>query len=94
MDIPFDQLEDRIDSRGIGGFSPYYREEAILSFADSPHTRFYLVDLLIAEPHEGNEGLPSLLGRDIINHWAMNYDPTNDTLDFIVRHAGYSLDAT
>jgi hypothetical protein len=35
--------------------------------------------------------LPSLLGRDVINHWFMEYDPVNARLEFTVRHADYSL---
>ena len=83
-----------MESMGIGGGSPYYREPALLSFGDQPWTRLYVVELLIAEPRSGNEGLPSLLGRDVINHWYMQYDPSSARLDFTVRHADYSLEIT
>ncbi len=89
--IPFEELGSPMESRGVGGLSPYYREPALLSFDDQSHIRVYLVDLLIAEQREGNEGLPSLLGRDVINHWNVNYDPTNATLECAVRYADYSL---
>ena len=80
-----------MQSRGVGGLSPYYRESALIFFDDQSHTRVYLVDLLIAESREGNEGLPSLLGRDVINHWNIRYDPANATLECAVRYADYSL---
>ncbi len=89
--VPFSQLRDRQTFRGVGGSSPYFREAAILSFADTPQTIFYSVDLLVAEPHERNRGLPSLLGRDVINHWYMEYDPSRSRLEFTVRHADYAL---
>ena len=90
--IPFERLGNRMNSRGVGGRSSYFSEPAILSFDDRHHTRLYVVELLIAEPHEGNEGLPALLGRDVINHWYMQYDPANARLECTVRHADYTLD--
>lgn len=89
--MPFEQLTNRQSSRGIGGRSSYFRESGILAFRDKPQTRLYAVELLIAEPNEDNSTLPSLLGRDIINQWYMQYDPTNTRLDFIVRSADYTL---
>lgn len=89
--IPFAQLGNRRDSRGIGGRSSYFREPAILSFSDGAMVRIYEVGLLIAEPNDTNEGLPSLLGRNVINHWRMVYDPSEDRLEFTVRHADRTL---
>ena len=89
--IPFDQLSNRSYSRGVGGRSTYFRESAFLSFGDGSLSRVYAVHLLIAEPNENNVGLPSLLGRNIINHWYMQYDPANAMLDCTVRHADYTL---
>ena len=92
--MPFDQLGNRIISRGIGGSSSYFREPTILAFADKPHTRLYDLELFIAEPHESNEKLPSLLGRDVINHWYMQYDPADARLECTIRYADYTLAAT
>ena len=89
--IPIEQLGNSMESKGIGGRSPYYSEPSLLSFDDQAQTRVYVVGLLIAKPHPGNEELPSLLGRDVINHWFMEYDPVNARLEFTVRHADYSL---
>ena len=69
----------------------YFREPAFLSFSDGSLSRVYAVQLLIAEPGESNAGLPSLLGRNIINHWYVRYDPTNDMLECSVRHADYTF---
>ena len=76
-----------MESRGVGGTSSYYREPTLLLFNDQSYTRIYVVELLIAEQREGNEGLPSLLGRDVINHWNIRYDPSSATLECAVRYA-------
>ena len=89
--IPFNALRSRTYTRGIGGASRYFRETAIISFSDGPHTRYYVVELHIAEPNEANENLPSLLGRNIINKWYMQYDPANDKLDCTVRYADHTI---
>ena len=91
--IPFDLLSNRHFYRGIGGTAAYFRELAALSFADGDLTRLFFVDLLIAEPNDHNEGMPSLLGRDVINRWSMEYDPSLSRLEFTVRHADYTLGA-
>ena len=89
--IPFSALRSRTYTRGIGGVSRYFRETAIISFSDGPRTRYYVVELYIAEPSQSNENLPSLLGRNIINNWHMQYDPANAKLEFTVRYADHTI---
>ena len=89
--VPFGQLRNRGLSRGIGGKSPYFREPATLLFPDGLVARLYEVGLLIAEPDESNGNLPSLLGRNIINHWHMEYDPANGRLECTVRYADRTI---
>ena len=93
LSIPFSQLGSPVSSMGVGGRSAYYREPTLLVFGDESKSRIYVVDMLIAEPNESSEGLPSLLGRNVINHWLVEYDPTNGRLECTVRHADYTLDA-
>lgn len=92
--IPFDQLGNRTGSRGIGGTSSYFREPALLVFDDDSQVRVYEIELRIAEPNESNRTLPSLLGRNVINYWYVQYDPTNARLECEVRYADHTLDAT
>ena len=94
LGVPFEQLVRRTDARGVGGRSSYFRELAFLVFDDNAQRRIYTVELRIAGPDESNLTLPSLLGRNVINHWYVQYDPTNFRLDCIVRHADHTLDAT
>ena len=91
LSIPFQLLADRVASRGVGGRSAYFQETAFLSFVDNPLVRAYEVPLRIAEPDGTSTGLPSLLGRNVINHWYVQYDPTNDRLDCTVRYADYTF---
>jgi hypothetical protein len=92
--MPIEKLGNRTEYRGIGGRSRYYREPALLGFDDQAHTRHYVIELLVAEPTSEGEGLPSLLGRDIVNRWYMQYDPGTSRLDCTVRHADFTLQAT
>ena len=85
--LAFEHLRNRVSYRGVGGTSPYFVEPAILSFTDSRQARLYSVQLLIAEPNASNEVLPSLLCRDIINNWRIEYDPTKSRLKCNVRRA-------
>ena len=93
LGIPFEQLSNSVASRGVGGSSAYFREPAYLYFTDGPLVRAYVVNLRIAEPNRSSAGLPSLLGRNVINHWYVQYDPTNGRLDCTVRHADYTFTA-
>ena len=93
LGIPISELRNPVSSMGVCGTSAYYREPALLGFSDGPDDRFYVVALLVAEPNEISANLPSLLGRNIINHWSVDYDPTNARLECAVRHADYTLNA-
>lgn len=94
LGISFSQLGAPVSSVGVGGSSVYFREPTLLIFGDQSRSRLYVVNMLIAEPGESSEVLPSLLGRDVINHWLVEYDPTNGRLECEVRHADYTLDAS
>ena len=89
--IPFHRLFDSEVSRGIGGGATYFREVAVVSFVDGGMERLYAVDLLIGERGAAMDELPSLLGRDLINRWRMDYDPVNSVLEFTVRSADHTM---
>lgn len=90
--IPFERLGNRIDYLGIGGTSAYFREAANLLFEDESYLRIYRLDLLIAAPTSNNRELPSLLGRDVLNRWRMDYNPTGDRLEWTVHDADHNLE--
>ncbi len=93
--IPFDLLQDRITSSGIGGVAAYFPEPAVLIFADHaiPQRYGYRINVNIARPGDVGDRLPSLLGRNVIRRWRMDYDPTDGRLEFTVRDADFTLDA-
>ena len=88
--IPFDRLEGQDTVQGVGGISSYFREPASLLFEDDSNLRIYRLDLLIAAPTDSNRGLPSLLGRDVLNRWQMLYDPMNGRLECSVQSADHT----
>lgn len=91
--IPFDQLGNTSLSRGVGGQSTYFREPAVLTFQDGDLVRVYQMGLLIAAPNDSNDVLPSLLGRNVINNWRIEYDPTEGILECTVRRADRTVGA-
>lgn len=46
----------------------------------------FQVDMLLVDEPE-LAGLPSVLGRDILQHWRMVHDPTNEILEFEIWQA-------
>ena len=94
LDVPFDQLGAQTSSRGVGGLAPYFIEPALLVFEDGSRIQIYDLDLRIAEPSQGNQLLPSLLGRNVIHQWSVLYNAVNRRLDCLVLTADHTLDAT
>ena len=92
--LPFDLLQGSVTSSGIGGSATYFPEPAVLTFTDSVTRRHYgyRISVNIAKPGDVRGRLPSLLGRDVIRRWRMDYDPTEGRLEFTVRDADFALD--
>ena len=74
-------------TRGIGGGWALLKERATLVFTDDDRvTQYrYRMPVNIARPGEHNRNFPSLLGRDVLDCWYMESDPTNGLLRFTVR---------
>jgi len=87
LGVPFEELLSEILSIGIGGSQPYFLEHAILMFEDDALVRQYSSEVLIGKPSATSSRLPSLLGRSLLSHWRMVYDPTDDLLT--MTHRGY-----
>ena len=66
---------------GVGGDIPLYRTSASITFSDQERVYVYHTDLAIAQPGEHNRGLPSLLGRDILNRWLVRYEAPRNVLE-------------
>ena len=72
---------------GVGGYIRIYQMSASITFADRENLYVYHAELAIAEPGEHNRGLPSLLGRDILNRWRLRYDAPANALEAQVDSA-------
>ena len=78
-----------VPSIGIGGTAETYRERAVLLFPDHELRVVYAyrIDLSIIGPQSDIMGAPSLLGRDVLNQWRMDYSPPEGWLVFCVATA-------
>lgn len=95
--LPYDKLTNAEDVSGIGGARKIFLEPVVIVFADHPATlHTYTLDIGISELENSNgeryegDDIRSLVGRDVIDNWRMNYDPCDGTLEFDVVKAGGS----
>lgn len=87
MALDFDDLTEGEVVFGIGGSQTEFTEQAEVSFYHGATVVTYYQDIDIAPVTKYNQGLPSLLGMDIIQHWRMVCDVQNEELSFEVHHA-------
>ena len=81
LGVDFSRLTTTTESRGIGGLSKQFLEPAILAFTHpGVCLHVYFLSLRIATPTPDIADIPSLLGRDIIDRWAITYDKQNTGL--------------
>ena len=93
MGIDYQSLENQTVVGGMGGAALCYQETAVLVF-DEPNrdlTRYYFITLMIAQVHPNLMKMPPILGRDVLDRWRMNYDPSRDSLRFTVRLADHTI---
>lgn len=80
--IPASSLGNESYSGGIGGAAAYYSEPAIVTFTYGPGRTdkvSYNIDLDLSYSDE-TLGLPSLLGRDILDNWHIEYSRKRNLL--------------
>ncbi len=75
----------------VGGDTRLYRADTSIMFSDEASLYVYRTELAIAEPGEHNRGLPSLLGRDILNRWRLRYDAPANALEAEVDSADLTI---
>ena len=78
MACPFDLLVRPMPFEGVGGAEIYYRELALIRLDESRTDKDIAVEISIAKPGSSTDGLPPLLGRDILNRVRMDYDFPQD----------------
>ena len=93
MGLDYGKLLRTTRSVGVGGYCEDFLEEAIVTFRDSDGTLYaFEIEINISSPSPDIMAIPSLLGRDIINRWAITYDPELGILDAEVRSADLRVD--
>ena len=93
LGVPFAELSNPVERRGIGGTRTYYGESAVVLLLDDDSWRRFDVELYISPPQAGSGSLlPSLLGRDVLNQIRMDYYFPAGLLEFAVgvwkKHKG------
>lgn len=82
-------------STGVGGISNDFCCDAIITFrGNSTQLYSYKIEIIVASPTAFNLTIPSLLGRDVINRWRVNYDPALQSLECTVNTADNILGIT
>ena len=82
LGVDYSLLDDPLDVTTAGGTSAMFAEPAEVVFTDADARTLYgyRVMLTIAPPSSELAHLPSLLGRDVINRWRIDYHPTSSEL--------------
>lgn len=92
MGLPYDRLMDSQTAIGVGGQTKIFPEVALLAFPEGGrHIRVYELEVDVMEADGHTSKLPSLLGRDILDHWRMIYAPRAAQLDFEVLDADATI---
>lgn len=89
-----DQLTGKAESFGIGGKLSCSVEPAVLIFRDdSGAAHFYSRTVQIMPLRRRDlAALPSLLGRDVLDHWRVTYDPQASLLEIDIHSADQTLE--
>ena len=78
--VPESSLGNQSYVEGVGGTAVYYREPAVVTFVNGPFsTAVYNIDLDLSYSDD-TFGLPSLLGRDILDDWHIEYSRKRNLL--------------
>ena len=93
MGIDYQTLVDPKDVGGMGGNASCFQEDAVLGFYEPNRSliRFYSVTIMIPEVSQPLMRMPSIVGRDILDRWRINYDPSRNSLKFTVRSADHTI---
>ncbi len=92
LELDYGSLSGGIASLGIGGVSHNFVESAVVVFAETGRNLYlYETELGIATPNPEIMGIPSILGRDILDQWRMTYNPSRNYLGFRVVTADRTI---
>lgn len=89
MGLDYSLLAGDNEAVGVGGLTHNFTENALLAFLESRRTLYvYAIQLDVAPPTpDVPVDIPSLLGRDVLDRWAMSYNKARNRLAFRVLSA-------
>jgi hypothetical protein len=87
--LDFSKLKDKTSSCTLNGTCELFVIPAIIQFFEpsSMNVYSYDIELKIAPFNPDLLPLPSIVGRDVIDHWSINYCRTQNRLDIKVLSA-------
>lgn len=93
MGIDYQALVDPTVVGGMGGDARCFQEDAVLGFHEPNRNliRLYFVTIMIPQVSQPLMKMPSLVGRDVLDRWRIDYDPSRDSLKFTVRSADHTI---
>lgn len=93
LGIDYGQLVNERIAQGIDGGARTFAESAVVTFTDGLQVFGYFLELGVLEDSDEMESTPSLLGRDILRRWNMDYRPSERRLTFEVVSADVVVEA-
>ncbi len=82
LGVDYSTLASHTTMNGVGGAGPAFLEKGLVTFRGTDGTLYvYEIQITIAAPNPQIATVPSLLGRDVINCWHVNYHPEADILE-------------
>lgn len=92
LGLDYSKLTGSVQTIGVGGLAQMFREPGAVMFLEGTRKlHLYMVDVDIASPTPDIADVPSLLGRNILDHWRMHYNPSTGSLTFKVNSADRTL---
>jgi hypothetical protein len=81
------------ESQGFNGRSVDFVVPASLIIREeTAFAHGYEIDLRVPEPKDGTDDIPSILGRDILDHWRFTIDRKSSVIEAIVNWSKQRFD--
>jgi hypothetical protein len=90
------RLESAGRAMGIGGPVTVYRAQGVLGLIDGTQLHLFALDLSILpqSPEYQDEGVTSLLGRDVLGRVALHCDPCHNIVQIDIHSSDDVMDLT
>ena len=79
LNLDHAQLRGSVQSVGVGGPSQDFLETGVIVVTDGV-LHAYSINVIVSQPRQELMGVPSLIGRNIMNRWRVVFDYTSKTV--------------